>query len=260
MVNNSSGRQPQLLGKRALVTGGTRGIGAAIVAELLAGGASVVTTSRTPVADLPDGVHYIQADVSTPDGARRLAEETLEHFDGGLDILVNNAAAGRAYIAGAASIPEGEWQSALDSCYLGIVRLTSRLLPALTHSSGAAIVNISSAVTLAAVPALAHYAAAKAALETYSKALAAELAPQGVRLNVVIPGDVATPGADKIRQDIADSLGIPVEAMTANTPLGRVGIPTDIAEAVGFLVSDQSQWITGSQLLVDGGASVAHAA
>jgi NAD(P)-dependent dehydrogenase (short-subunit alcohol dehydrogenase family) len=259
MVKNSSEGHPLLQGKRALVTGGTRGIGAAIVAKLLAGGATVVTTSRTPVVDLPDGVHYIQADVSTPDGARRLAEETLKHFDGELDILVNNAAAGRAYVDGAASIPEDEWQSALDSSYLGVVRLTSRLLPALTRGSGA-IVNISSAVTLAAAPPLAHYAAAKAALETYSKALAAELAPQGVRLNVVIPGNVATPGADKIRQDIADSLGIPVEAMTANTPLGRVGIPTDIAEAVGFLVSDQAQWITGSQLLVDGGASVAQAA
>jgi NAD(P)-dependent dehydrogenase (short-subunit alcohol dehydrogenase family) len=164
-----------------------------------------------------------------------------------------------AHVAGAASIPEDKWQSVLDSSYLGVVRLTSRLLPALIKSSGA-IVNISSAVTLAAVPQLAHYAAAKAALETYSKALAAEGAPQGVRLNVVISGNVATPGADKIRQDIADSLGIPVEAMTANTPLGRGNIPTDIAEAVGFLVSDQAQWITGSQLLVDGGASVAQTA
>ncbi|GAA0934118.1 SDR family oxidoreductase [Kribbella koreensis] len=253
MVNYS------LQGKTALVTGGTRGIGAAIVAKLLAGGATVVTTSRTPVDNLPAGVHYVQADLGTPEGATQLAEQTLEHFGGKLDILVNNAASGQAHPQGAASIPDDEWRSALDTSYLSAVRVTSRLLASLLESRGA-IVNISSAVTLEVVPALAHYAAAKAALEKYSQTLAAELAPQGVRLNVVIPGNVLTPGADKIRQDIADAAGIPLEAMTAGTPLGRAGIPTDIAEAVGFLVSDQAEWITGSQLLVDGGASVGLAA
>ncbi|WBQ05097.1 oxidoreductase [Kribbella sp. CA-293567] len=253
MVNNS------LQGKNALVTGGTRGIGASIVARLLAGGATVVTTSRTPVDNLPAGVHYIQADLGTPEGATRLGEETLRHFDGKLDILINNAASSEAYPAGAGSIPDDAWQSSLDLSYLSAVRVTSRLLPSLLTARGA-IVNISSAVTLEVVPALAHYAAAKAALEKYSQTLAAELAPQGVRLNVVIPGNVVTPGADKIRQDLADAAGIPVEAITAGTPLGRAGIPTDIAAAVAFLVSDQAEWITGTQLLVDGGASVGLAA
>jgi NAD(P)-dependent dehydrogenase (short-subunit alcohol dehydrogenase family) len=253
MVNNS------LTGKRALVTGGTRGIGAAIVAKLLADGATVVTSARTPVDNLPDGVHYVQADLGTPEGATRLAEETLRHFDGKLDILVNNAASGQAYPKGTASIPDEEWQSALNTSYLSAVWVTARLVPALLEQKGA-IVNISSAVTLDVVPALAHYAGAKAALEKYSQILAAELAPQGVRLNVVVPGNVATPGGDKIRQDLADAVGIPLEAMTAGTPLGRAGIPTDIAEAVGFLVSDQAEWITGTQLLVDGGASVGLAA
>jgi NAD(P)-dependent dehydrogenase (short-subunit alcohol dehydrogenase family) len=249
MVNNS------LQGKTALVTGGTRGIGAAIVAKLLAGGATVLTSSRTPVDNLPAGVHYVQADLGTPEGATHLGEETLKLFGGKLDILVNNAASGQAYPKGAASIPDSAWQDSLNTSYLNTVWVTARVLPALLESKGA-IVNISSAVTLEVVPPLAHYAAAKAALEKYSQTLAAELAPQGVRLNVVIPGNVATPGADQIRQDIADAAGIPVEAMTAGTPLGRVGIPTDIAEAVAFLASDQAEWITGSQLLVDGGASV----
>ena len=253
MVNNS------LHGKYALVTGGTRGIGAAIVAKLLAGGATVVTTSRTPVDGLPDGVHWIEADLSTAAGAARLAEETLAHFDGRLDLLVNNAAADQAYPAGTTSIPDDAWLASLNINYLSAVRVTDRLLPALLEAKGA-IVNISSAVTIDVVPALAHYAGAKAALEKYSQTLAAELAPQGVRLNVVIPGNVTTPGADKIRQDLADAAGIPVEAITAGTPLGRKGIPTDIAEAVGFLLSDQAEWITGTQLLVDGGASVGLAA
>jgi NAD(P)-dependent dehydrogenase (short-subunit alcohol dehydrogenase family) len=253
MVNNS------LQGKAALVTGGTRGIGAAIVAKLLAGGASVATTSRTPVDNLPAGVHYIQADLGTPEGATHLGVETLQHFDGKLDILVNNAASSEAYPEGAGSIPDEAWQNSLNTSYLSAVWVTSRLLPSLLTSRGA-IVNISSAVTLEVVPALAHYAAAKAALEKYSQTLAAELAPQGVRLNVVIPGNVITPGADKIRQDLADAAGIPLEAMTAGTPLGRAGIPTDIAEAVAFLASDQAEWITGTKLLVDGGASVGLAA
>ncbi|NEA35412.1 oxidoreductase [Streptomyces sp. SID13031] len=253
MVNYS------LQGKTALVTGGTRGIGAAIVAKLLAAGATVVTTSRTPVDNLPAGVHYVQADLGTPEGATVAAEETLTHFDGKLDILVNNVASGQAYPAGTATIPDEAWQSSLNTSFLSSVWVTQRLLANLVTAKGA-IVNISSAVTLDVVPPLAHYAAAKAALERYSLTLAAELAPQGVRLNVVIPGNVATPGGDKVRQDLADGFGIPVEAMTAGTPLGRAGIPTDIAEAVGFLVSDQAEWITGSQLLVDGGAAVGLAA
>jgi NAD(P)-dependent dehydrogenase (short-subunit alcohol dehydrogenase family) len=253
MVNNS------LQGKTALVTGGTRGIGAAIVAKLLDGGATVLTTSRTPVDNLPAGVHYVQADLGTAAGAGVVADETVKLFGGKLDILVNNAASGQAYPAGVAAIPEEDWQAALNTSYLSAVWTTSRLLPALIEAKGA-IVNISSAVTIDVVPALAHYAAAKAALERYSLTLAAELAPQGVRLNVVIPGNVASPGGDKVRQDLADAAGIPVEAITAGTPLGRGGIPTDIAEAVGFLVSDQAEWITGSQLLVDGGASVGLAA
>jgi NAD(P)-dependent dehydrogenase (short-subunit alcohol dehydrogenase family) len=253
MVNNS------LQGKTALVTGGTRGIGAAIVATLLDGGATVVTTSRTPVDNLPAGVHYVQADLSTPEAATRLGEETLRHFGGKLDILVNNAASEEAFPKGTASIPDEAWVASLSASYLSAVWVTQRVLPGLLEAGGS-IVNISSAVTLAVVPALAHYAAAKAALEKYSQTLAAELAPQGVRVNVVIPGNVTTPGADKIRQDLADAAGIPAEAMTAGTPLGRPGRPTDIAEAVGFLVSDRAEWITGTQLLVDGGASVGLAA
>ncbi|MEV8377048.1 oxidoreductase [Kribbella sp. NPDC056861] len=253
MVKNS------LQGKNALVTGGTRGIGAGIVAELLAAGATVATTSRTPVDNLPAGVHYIQADLGTPEGAAHLGAETLKHFDGKLDILVNNVAASQAYPGGIATIPDEEWLTALNASYLSTVWVTQRLLAGLIEAKGA-IVNISSTVTLDAVPPLAHYAAAKAALERYSLTLAAELAPKGVRLNVVIPGNVTTPGGNKVRQEMADGFGVPVEAFTDGTPLGRVGIPVDIAAAVAFLVSDQAEWITGSKLLIDGGASVGLAA
>jgi NAD(P)-dependent dehydrogenase (short-subunit alcohol dehydrogenase family) len=252
MVKKNEPR-PDLSGKRALVTGGSRGIGASIVEELLTAGAKVVTTSRNPVKDLPDGAHYVQSDLGAVAGADLLAQETLAHL-GGLDILVNNAASGKVFPGGITTFGDADWQSALDTTFLSAVHVTSRLLPALTDSDAGTIVNISSGVTHRPIPPLAHYAAAKAALEAYSKALAVELAPKGVRVNVVTPGDVATPGADLIRQTIADAYGFPVENLTNNVPLGRVGVPQDIAEAVLFLVSARAAWVTGSELVVDGGA------
>ena len=115
------------------------------------------------------------------------------------------------------------------------------------------IVNISTVAALIPVPTLAHYGAAKAALNAYSKSLAAEVAPHGVRVNLVVPGNVTTPGADKIRGDFATAFGVEASALTANIPLGRVGAPTDVAAMVGFLVSDRAAWITGTSFVVDGG-------
>jgi NAD(P)-dependent dehydrogenase (short-subunit alcohol dehydrogenase family) len=255
MVNNKR-TLPDLSGKRALVTGGSRGIGAAIVRDLLDAGATVVTSSRNPVDDLPEGVHYVQADVSTTAGVDLLARETLAHL-GGLDILVNNAGASKAFPGGVGTITDDGWQDALDANYLAAARLTNRLLTALTDNESGSIVNISSSATMTAIPPLAHYAAAKAALENYSRSLAAELAPKGVRVNVVTPGNVTTPGADEIRQHMADAYGFPVEELTKSIPLGRKGTPRDLAEAVLFFATDRSAWITGSTLVVDGGDQVA---
>jgi NAD(P)-dependent dehydrogenase (short-subunit alcohol dehydrogenase family) len=116
-----------------------------------------------------------------------------------------------------------------------------------------AIVHISSAVTLAPGGAFLHYAAAKAALATYSRGLALEQAPKGIRVNTISPGNVASPGADAARRTIADAAGIDPAALTANVPLGRGGRATDVADLVGFLVSDRSSWITGRDFVIDGG-------
>jgi len=143
---------------------------------------------------------------------------------------------------------------ALEVNFLSAVRVTSGLLPALREAgAGSAIINISSGAAVTPAAPLAHYSAAKAALSAYSKALASELAPAGIRVTTITPGNVLTPGADAIRQNFADAMGVPLEATTAGIPLGRPGDPRDIAEAVAYLASDRAQWITGANLVVDGG-------
>ena len=127
-------------------------------------------------------------------------------------------------------------------------------MPALREAgAGSVIVNISSGAALTPAPPLAHYGAAKAALNAYGKALAAELAPAGIRVATIMPGNVLTPGADAIRQNFADAMGVSLTDTTAGIPLGRPGDPRDIAEAVAYLASDRAQWITGASLIVDGG-------
>ena len=243
----------ELRGKRALVTGGTRGIGAAIVRRLVAAGASVVGSARTAVPDFPDGAVFVKGDVGTLEGARALAAEVTKQL-GGIDLLINNAGAANAY-AGSLAVPDEEWLSALYSNYLPAVRLTAALLPAMIERKSGVVVNVSTAAAFIPVPQLIHYGAAKAALNAYSKSLATEVAPHGIRVNVLSPGNVVSPGADKIRDDLAKSFGTQVANLTAGIPLGRIGVPTDISELVGFLVSERAAWITGSTFHVDGGDS-----
>ena len=258
MVNNSSNTRfsvdsHELEGKRALVTGGTRGLGAAIVQRLLAAGAKVVGSARTPVSDFPAGAVFVKGDVGTLEGARAIAAAATREL-GGVDLLVNNAGAAQA-CAGILAVPDEEWLAALNANYLSAVRLTAALLPGMIARKSGAIVNISTAAAFIPIPKLVHYGAAKAALNAYSKSLASEVAPQGIRVNVLSPGNVTSPGADKIRDDIAKDVGIGVDALTAGIPLGRKGVPTDISELVGFLFSERAAWITGATFHVDGGES-----
>ncbi len=243
----------EFAGKRAIVTGGSRGIGAAIVQRLLDGGASVVTTARNATDETPKAATFIEGDISSSTGVQAFAAAALETL-GGVDVVVNNAGAARAHLGGVSTIPDEEWIDALDLNYLSAVRVNNALLPALREAgSGSVIVNISSAAALTPVPPLAHYAAAKAALNAYGKALAADVAPAGIRVATVVPGNVLTPGADEIRQTFADAMGVSLADVTAGIPLGRPGDPRDIAEAVAFLASDRAQWLTGVTLTVDGG-------
>ncbi|MFD7596622.1 SDR family oxidoreductase [Kitasatospora sp. NPDC059812] len=240
-------------GKRAVVTGGSRGIGAAIVQHLLDAGATVVTSARNPTEHTPSAAKFIRADLSSPAGVRAFADAALDSL-GGVDIVVNNAGGCRAFQT--ALEIENDWQYTVDINFLAAVRLNAALVPAMRAAGGGVIVHLSSIATISSYPMILHYAAAKSALEVYSKGLAVELAPDGIRVVAISPGNVMTPGADEAREKIVDYLGMEPEGDWADeVPLGRIGQTEDIAEAVGFLVSRRASWITGSNLVIDGGKS-----
>ena len=239
----------ELIGRRALITGGTRGIGAAIAQRLLDAGAKVVVAARTRNDDTPATATFVAGDVSTSEGVEAIATKAIAAL-GALDILVNNAGGGRASLEGSWTIPDEAWRDSFALNLFAAIRLTNAVLPALRASKAAAVVNISSAAATMPFGPFAHYGAAKAALEYYSRTLAMELAPSGVRVNVVSPGVISTPGSDEFARTTP---GFSTDDWTRNIPLGRIGASGDIAEVVALLVSDRGKFLTGANYRVDGG-------
>jgi NAD(P)-dependent dehydrogenase (short-subunit alcohol dehydrogenase family) len=239
----------ELSGRRALITGGTRGIGAAIARRLLDAGAEVAVAARTRNDEAPAAATFVAGDLTTSEGVEAIARKAIEAL-GGLDILVNNAGGGRAFLEGSWTIPDKEWHDSLALNFFAAIRLTSAALPALRASKAAAVVNISSAAATMPFGPFAHYGAAKAALEYYSRTLAVELAPSGIRVNVVSPGVISTPGSTEFAKTTP---GFSSDDWLRNIPLGRIGAAEDIAEAVALLVSDRGKFMTGANYRVDGG-------
>jgi NAD(P)-dependent dehydrogenase (short-subunit alcohol dehydrogenase family) len=253
MSNSVIDLSKEFAGRRALVTGGSRGIGAAIAQRLMEGGAKVVVVARNRHEQTPAGATFIQGDILTVEGAKKLVEESVKAL-GGLDILVNNAAAAKLILPNSEAISDAEWLETIASNLLSAVRVTNAALPTLKESKDAAIVNISSGSDLPGAGPLVHYGASKAALNYYSKALAKELATSNkIRVNIVTPGGVETPGGDIIRNELFAAMGAPPEAAAGMVPLGRLGLPSDIAEAAVYLLSPRASWITGQNFHVNGG-------
>jgi 3-oxoacyl-[acyl-carrier protein] reductase len=233
-----------LEGKTALVTGASRGIGRAIAVELAAGGAAVVIGYRSGkdeaealAAEL--GGRAIQADVSSPEDAKRLVEEA-----GDLDILVNNAGLTRDGVL--ARMPDEDWRTVIDTNLSSVFYTCRAVCRPMMRKRGGAIVNVSSIVGVHGNWGQTNYAASKAGIIGFTKSLAKELGSRNVRANVVAPGYVKTQLTDVLPEEAT-------AAMLTNTPLGRLGEPTDVAGAVRFLCSDAASFITGEVLLVDGG-------
>jgi 3-oxoacyl-[acyl-carrier protein] reductase len=245
---------PNLKGKVAIVTGASKGIGAAIAEDLAREGASVIVNYSSSPQKAEEVVGRIKAnggsakavraDVSKPAEARQLIDATLAEF-GRADILVNNA--GVYEFRPLPEVDEAHFDRMFDVNVKGLVFATQAAVKAFGENGGT-VINISSMASLAATPNGSVYSATKAAVDSVTRTLAAELGPKKILVNSVLPGPVETAGALSLSNWDESSA-----RLVQQTPLGRVGKPADIAKVVSFLASDDAGWITGQVIPVAGG-------
>lgn len=250
----------QLAGRRALVTGGTKGVGAAVVQGLRDAGMQVMATARSVPARGTEGVRYVAADLSTPEGAAEVAQSVIRQW-GGIDVLVNVFGGSSAPGGGFAALDDAQWSRELNQNLMPAVRLDRALLPAMLAQGSGVIVHVSSIQSVLPLPeSTIAYAAAKAALSTYSKALSKEVTPKGVRVLRVSPGWVETEAAVALAERLAAEAGTDYEGgkriimrSLGGIPLGRPATPQEVADLITFLVSPRAASISGSEHLIDGG-------
>jgi len=236
-------------GLAAIVTGGASGIGLATALALRAAGASVAVLDRT--TDVPDGLHAFEADVTDRAGVRAAVDAAAEAL-GGLDVLVNNA--GISAVGTVEDNDDAEWARVLDVNVVGMARTTAAALPWLRRSEHAAVVNLCSIAALNGLPQRALYSASKGAVLALTYAMATDHVADGIRVNCVSPGTVATPFVDRMLSRFPDPAKERA-ALDARQAIGRMVTPEEVANAILYLASPRSSSTTGSSLEVDGGAS-----
>jgi NAD(P)-dependent dehydrogenase (short-subunit alcohol dehydrogenase family) len=250
----------EFAGRRVLVTGGTQGAGAAIVRRFAAGGALAVTCARSALPSGQSPRLFVQADLTTRGGADTLVR-AVERELGGIDVLVHNLGGSTAPGGGFAALTEELWESELALNLLAAVRLDRALVPGMIGRGHGVVLHVTSIQRrLPLHESTTAYAAAKAALSAYSKALSKELGPRGVRVNSIAPGWIMTSAADAMVKRLAASGGTDeatarqgIMAALGGIPLGRPAWPEEVAELASFLASDRAAAIHGAEYVIDGG-------
>jgi NAD(P)-dependent dehydrogenase (short-subunit alcohol dehydrogenase family) len=250
----------QLKGQRAVVTGGTKGLGAALVKSLLDAGALVMTTARSAPREPLEGVTYIQTDLTTAEGVNKLAHAVHERW-GVADILINNLGGSSAPAGGFAVLDDAMWLDELNLNLMSAVRLDRALLPAMLAKGAGVVLHVSSIQRVLPLPeSTTAYAAAKGALSTYSKSLSKEVTPKGVRVLSVAPGWIETETAVAYAERMGQQAGTDYEGgkkmimeWLGGIPVGRPAKPQEVADLITFLVSPRAASVAGSEHVIDGG-------
>ena len=238
--------------KTVLITGASGGIGAAIAKEMDKAGYAVALTynknkeSAEKLCGELQNAQAFQCDISSFESVEKLYSDVISAF-GGIDAVVNNA--GTAYTGLVQDMTESEILHLINTDLNGVIYSTKFAAKHMVKKHCGAIVNISSIWGVVGASCEAVYSAAKGGVVTFTKAMAKEIGPSGVRVNCVSPGVIKTAMLDVYSQE-------DLQALADETPLGRIGTPSDVAKAVRFLISDDASFITGQNLVVDGGISL----
>lgn len=247
-----------LTDRRALVT--TKGVGAAVAEALRDAGAKVIATARSMPADAIEGVHYIAADLATAEGCTAVAESVLQQLRG-IDIVVDVLGGSSAPGGGFAALDDDEWWKELNQNLMPAVRVDRALLPSMIEQGSGVIIHVTSIQHELPLPdSTTAYAAAKAALSTYSKSISKEVTPKGVRVVRVSPGWVETEASIRLAERLAAQAGTDYEGGRqiimkglGGIPLGRPAKPREVADLIAFLASPRAASITGAEYVIDGG-------